>query len=116
MSKLAGLCLVVLGGGLAYTGYQEVQAPTYLTSYAAYSSVILGGLLMLAGIGHFLAPHKSFLLSVPLLLVFQVHMYCVALFYDVKKIGVFLGGFLVASFLIMIISYLGYRRHGSQAS
>jgi len=72
--------------------------------------VLLGFLMMAGGAGHFRAPHKSFLFSIPVLVTFQLHVYCIALFYNVQKLPMFLTAFVVASLLILFLSYLGYRR------
>jgi hypothetical protein len=110
MSKLAGILLILFGAATVYLGVKETSTPSnFLTPYGAWSSIILGSLMILAGFAHFRAPHKSFLVSVPILLAFQLHVYCLALFYDVKNLPLFLGAFVFASFLILIISYLGYR-------
>lgn len=110
MSKIAGILLILFGAATAFFfGVKEVNQPTNLTPYGAWSSIILGSLMVLAGLGHFRAPHKSFLISVPILLAFQLHVYCMALFYDVKNLPLFLGAFVFASLLILIVSYLGYR-------
>ncbi len=109
MSKVAGLLLIILGAGIAYVGLTELLNPGQLTTYGAASSVVLGLLVVVAGLGHFKAPHKAFLLGVPVLVAFQLHAYCMALFFDVKNLPLFLGGFLVASALIILLSYNGYR-------
>ena len=114
MSKVAGFVLLIFGVVIAYVGVREILHAEFLTPFAAYSSVAFGILLCVAGLGHFRAPHKSFLISVPVLLAFQLHMYCIALFYDVKNPGVFLGSFAVASFLILYLSYLGYRHQAAE--
>jgi len=66
--------------------------------------------MIAAGAGHFRAPHKAFIISVPVLLTFQLHVYCMALFYNVQNLAMFLVAFVVASLLILFLSYLGYRR------
>jgi hypothetical protein len=117
MSKVAGILLILFGAATAFLGVKEVNQPSNLiTPYGAWSSIILGSLMVLAGFGHFRAPHKSFLISVPILLAFQLHVYCMALFYDVKNLPLFLGAFLFASVLILIVSYLGYRAKTVEAA
>ena len=110
MSKVAGILLILFGAATTLLGVKEVVMPSnLLTPFGAWSSIILGLLMIMAGLGHFRAPHKAFLISVPILLAFQLHVYCMALFYDVKNLPLFLGAFVFASFLILIVSYLGYR-------
>ncbi|MCI0414526.1 hypothetical protein L0222_17250 [bacterium] len=110
MSKIAGILLILFGAATAFLGIKEVHQPSnLLTPYGAWSSIVLGSLMVLAGVAHFRAPHKSFLVSVPILLAFQLHVYCIALFYDVKNLPMFLGAHVLASLLILVFSYLGYR-------
>lgn len=110
MSKIAGIFLLLLGAGSVYIGIREINHLDQLTPYAAWSSVVLGLLMMLAGAGHFRAPHKAFLFSIPVVLTFQLHVYCLALFYSVRNIPLLLGKFIAASLLILLLSYIGYRR------
>jgi uncharacterized membrane protein HdeD (DUF308 family) len=117
MSKVAGILLILFGAATAFLGVKELATPSnLLTPYGAWSSIVLGSLMILAGFGHFRAPHKSFLVSVPILLAFQLHVYCIALFYDVKNLPLFLGAFVFASVLILIVSYLGYHRSAVRAA
>lgn len=110
MAKLlAGTLLIFLGAGAVFIGWQEWTFPVALSTYGSLTTLTLGILMMLAGILHFRAPHKSFLLSLALLLVFQIHLYSLALFYDVENLFVFLGGFLIASILILLLSYRSYQ-------
>jgi amino acid transporter len=110
MSKLAGILLFLFGAATIVIGIREIRHLDQLTPYAAWTSVGLGLLMAIAGVGHFRAPHKSFILSIPVLLAFQLQVYCFALFYDVKNLPIFLTSFLVSSALILLLSYLGYRR------
>ena len=110
MSKLAGILLSLFGAATIFIGIREIAHLDQLTPYAAWTSVGLGFLMLIAGVGHFRAPHKSFILSIPVLLAFQLQVYCFALFYDVKKLPIFLTSFLVSSALILLLSYMGYKR------
>ena len=100
---IAGALTVLLGA-------KEVGHYSQLTPYASWSSIALGAIMVLAGLAHFRAPHKSFLVSVPILVTFIVHVYCIGLFYNVSNLGLFLAGHAVAALLILVLSYLGYRR------
>jgi amino acid transporter len=110
MSKLAGTLLMLLGAAITFVGIREILHLDQLTPYAAWTSAGLGLLMILAGALHFRAPHKSFLLSIPVLLAFQFQVYCIALFYEVKNMPMFLSAFVISSFLVMLLSYLGYRQ------
>ena len=107
--------MILFGAGVGYKALLETMNPAHLTPYGAYSTVALGFLLMLAGLGHFRAPHKAFLISIPLLMMLQLQIYCIALFYDVKKVSLFLATFLIASVLILFLSYVGYHKRQAPA-
>ena len=110
MSKIAGILLILVGALTAFLGWKDITQPSPLTPYAAWSSIGLGTLMILVGIAHFRAPHKSFLISVPLLITFVIQVYCFGLFYDVKNLWVFVAGHAFAAAVILIFSYLGYKR------
>jgi amino acid transporter len=110
MSKVAGIFMLLLGAVSVVIGIREIKHLDQLTPYAAWSSVAMGGLMMLAGAAHFRAPHKAFLISIPIVLAFQFHVYCLALFYSVRSVPLLLGKFIAASLLILLLSYMGYRR------
>jgi hypothetical protein len=108
VGKVAGIFLILLGATSILIGVNEIRNPNLLTTYAAWTSVGLGVLLVLGGLGHFRAPHKAFLLSLPVLLAFQLQVYCLALFYEIRNVPLFLGAFIVASVLILVLSYRGF--------
>jgi hypothetical protein len=110
MSKVAGILLSLFGAATVLIGIREITHLDQLTPYAAWTSAGLGLLMVIAGAGHFRAPHKAFILSIPVLLAFQLQVYCFALFYDVKNLPIFLTSFVISSALILLLSYLGYRR------
>jgi hypothetical protein len=109
ISKVAGVFLILLGASSIMIGTTEIRHPDQLTAYAAWTSIGLGILLVLGGLGHFRAPHKAFLISLPLLLAFQLQVYCVALFFEIRNIPLFLGAFVLASILILFLSYRGFQ-------
>jgi amino acid transporter len=115
MSKLAGTIMILVGLATILLGIKEINKPDQLTSYAAWSSVGLGVIIALAGAAHFRAPHKAFLISVPILITFVIHMYCVALFFNVQKMQLFVWGHIAAAVLILVLSYTGYRRRSLAA-
>ena len=110
MSKLAGILLLLLGAATVYVGLREIYHLDQLTPYAAWSSVVLGLLMMISGAGHFRAPHKAFLISIPILLTFQMHVYSLGLFYNIENMRMLQVAFVAASFLIWLLSFIGYRR------
>ena len=116
MSKLAGTLLILVGLATILLGIKEISRPDQLTSYAAWSSLVLGAILALAGAAHFRAPHKAFLISIPVLITFVIHMYSVGLFYNVQKLQLFLWGHIAAALLILALSYAGYRRRNVPAA
>lgn len=75
MSAIAGVLLIIYGAGAAYFGWMELQHQNLLSHVAAYSTLGIGGALILAGLAHFVAPHKAFLMSVPLLMYFHFQVY-----------------------------------------
>ena len=108
--------MILVGLATILLGVKEINKPDQLTSYAAWSSVGLGLIIALAGAAHFRAPHKAFLISIPVLITFVIHMYCVALFYNVQKLQLFLWGHIAAVVVILALSYAGYRRRSAPAS
>jgi hypothetical protein len=110
MSKLAGILLIVLGVLTILVGINDLNQSKFLTPYAAWSSIALGLIIALAGFGHFRAPHKSFLLSVPVLITFIIQAYSLGLFYDVRNLSLFVAGHAIAALIILVISYMGYKR------
>jgi hypothetical protein len=108
MSRVAGICLIILSIGTGILGIQEILHPDQLTRYAAYSTVLIGFLLFLAGIAHFKAPHKAFLMTIPFLIYFHIQMYSNAIFYFNNPRWIFQGLLMMASLLILYLSYHGY--------
>ncbi len=102
--------MILLGVLTILVGVKEINPPSQLTRYAAWSSIGLGAFILFAGLGHFRAPHKSFLISIPILITFIIHVYCLGLFYNVKNLTLFLGGHILAVIMILVLSYLGYRK------
>ena len=113
---MAGIFLLLLGAVSVVIGIREINHLDQLTPYAAWSSVALGLLMMLAGAAHFRAPHKAFLVSIPIVLAFQLHVYCLALFYSVRSVPILLTKFVAASLLILFLSYIGYKKTQAAAS
>lgn len=110
MSAIAGLLLIFYGGVTAYLGYSEIVTPKLLTTFAAYVTAVVGVTLILAGLVHFKAPHKAFLLTMPLLLYFHIQMYYNAIFYFARPVWPHQLSLLLISVLILGLSYYGYRK------
>ena len=110
MSKLAGTLIIFVGLATILLGVKEITHPDQLTPYARWSSLGLGVIIVLAGAAHFRAPHKAFLLSIPILITFVVHIYSIGLFYNIQKLHLFLWGHIAAVALILLLSYTGYRQ------
>jgi len=109
MSGIAGILLMIYGGITAYLGYREKTAQIHLlTPFATYVTIALGVLLILAGAAHFKAPHKAFLMTVPLLIYFHVQNYFNAIFYFAAPMWPQQLSLLGISFGILGLSYLGY--------
>ena len=109
MSAIAGLFLMLYGAGAAYLGVMEIMHPDQLTKIAAYSTAGIGAALLVVGIGHFIAPHKSFLLAIPLLAYFHVQNCVNTVFYlEQPRWGAQIV-FAFVSLLILYISYRGYK-------
>ena len=116
MSGLAGLLLLVYGAGSAYLGINEWKNPYMLTPYATYWTTGLGIFLILAGILHFKAPHKAFLASMLLLLLFHAQMYFNALFYFARPMWPQQLSLMAVSIVIVLLSYFGYASSGGSGS
>lgn len=110
MSKIAGILLILLGGAMIFVGSREFNSPVHLTPYAAWSSMGLGVIMALTGFGHFRAPHKSFLISVPVLITFVLQTYSIGLFFNVQNLLLFVGGHILLAGMILFLSYSGYRK------
>lgn len=102
--------MILVGLATILLGVKEITQPDQLTPYARWSCLGLGVIIALAGAAHFRAPHKAFLLSIPILITFVVHIYSIGLFYNVQKLQVFVWGHIAAVVLILLLSYAGYRR------
>lgn len=108
MSRAAGILLILLGLGTVGLAVREMLHPDQLTRYATYSTGLIGMLLMFAGLAHFKAPHKAFLMSIPFLIAFQVQMYSNALFYFNDPRWMYQVLLLTSSVIILALSYCGY--------
>lgn len=108
MSRVAGIILIVYGIAAAYVGINEFLHPDQLTTFAMYGCIAVGVLLFLAGVAHFTAPHKAFLMSIPLVLYFQFQAYVVTQFYLEDARWVYQGGLFAVSLVVLFLSYLGY--------
>ena len=118
MSKVAGFLLLVLGAVTAYVGASEMYLTEtkHLTHIAIYSTLGIGAALAVAGLAHFVAPHKAFLLSVPLLAYLQVQCAIDAVFFFEKPVWPAQLALLVASALILLLSYRGYKAKQAAAA
>jgi hypothetical protein len=115
MSAIAGLLLILYGAASIYIGMRELMHPNLLTHTVAYSTAGIGAGLALVGLGHFVAPHKSFLLAVPMLLYFNVQSYIDVIFYFEKPQWPFHATLLVVSALTLFLSYKGYKAKAAAA-
>ena len=95
----------------AYFGFNELTHPVHLTHIAALSTLGIGGALFAVGLAHFVAPHKAFLLSIPLLLYFHLQMFVDgAIFQELdQNMWKFQAAMIVVSGLILFLSYRGYK-------
>jgi len=109
MLMVAAIIIVLLGGGGFGLGLSEILHPNMLTTTAARSTAGIGFLLMIIALLHFRAPHKSFLLSIPLLAYFNVQMYLDCLFYFGRPLWPYLAIVAVLSIVAMICSYRAYK-------
>ena len=110
MSAVAGLLLIVYGSVTGYLVRGELIRPIALTPFAAFITTVLAIFLILAGLAHFKAPHKAFLVSTLLLVYLHVQMYFNALFYFARPLWPQQISLLAISALILMLSYLGYSR------
>jgi hypothetical protein len=118
MSALAGFLLILYGAAAAYVGYDELYVThlQHLTKVAAFSTLGIGGVLAAVGLAHFVAPHKAFLMSIPMLLYFHVQCFIDASFFFAEPRYPFQLGLIVFSFLIVILSYRGYKAKQATAT
>lgn len=114
MLTLAATIIVLLGGLSFGLGLSEILHPNMLTTTAARSTTGIGFLLMIIALLHFRAPHKSFLLSIPLLAYFNVQMYFDSLFYFGKPLWQYQTILLVISILALLLSYKAYRKSAEE--
>ncbi len=98
------------GAVSGYLGYIEIVTPKLLTTFAAYVTTAVGALLFLAGLAHFKAPHKAFLITIPLLIYFHLQMYFNAIFYFARPLWPQQLSLLLISALILGLSTYGYRK------
>jgi hypothetical protein len=110
MSWIAGIILMIYGGWTAYVGAQEVFHPSELTRFGAFATTALGLFLLLVGLGHFKAPHKAFLTSIPLLIAFHIQMYFNKLIYFDDPKWSYQVTLLAITLVAMTMSYLGYSK------
>src|SRR5262245_59613675 len=110
MSWIAGIILMIYGGWTAYVGFNEIAHPAELTRFAAFATTALGIFLLLVGLGHFKAPHKAFLTSIPLLIAFHIQMYFNKLIYFDDAKWSYQICLLAISVIAMTLSYFGYSR------
>ena len=108
MSRIAGLLLILLGLATVWMAVREILHPNLLTTYGAYTTAVIGGLVIIAGLAHFKAPHKAFLMSIPFLIALQIQMYSNALFYFDDPRWPYQALLLATSVIILTLSYLGY--------
>lgn len=107
---------MIYGAAAAYLGWTELQAPHLLTPTAAYSTLGIGAALIVAGLAHFKAPHKAFLLSILLLAYFHVQCYIdLTMMYPDPK-WAYQAALVVGSAIILFLSYRGYKAKQAQAA
>ncbi len=111
---VASTIIVLFGGASFGLGLSEILHPNLLTTTAARSTAGIGFLLIIIALLHFRAPHKSFLLSVPLLAYFNVQMYLDCLFYFGRPLWPYLAILAVLSILALICSYKAYRKSAEE--
>ena len=118
MSAIAGVLLIIYGAGAAYFGWMEYHQQNLLSHVAAISTLGIGGALILAGLAHFVAPHKAFLLSVPLLLYFHFQAYIDAMHInpDGNPMWQLQGAMIGISLVILMLSYRGYKAKQAAAA
>jgi hypothetical protein len=108
MSKLAGVLLFVLGCGGAYFGISEISHQVLLTKFAAFTTGGVGVGLCLVGLMHFVAPHKAFLSSIPLLITMLGIAYTDLSFYFARTEWKYLAILVGICVVILTLSYRGY--------
>jgi hypothetical protein len=108
MSAVAGILLILLGGASLALGGNEILNPNHFPPLAARTTAGLGLVLIVVGLLHFRAPHKAFLISIPVLLYFHIQMYFNCLYYFNDPRWGYQGGFALISILVLILSYKGY--------
>jgi hypothetical protein len=114
LTTIAATIIVLLGGFSLGFGLSEILHPNMLTATAARSTAGIGFLLMMVALLHFRAPHKSFLLSIPLLGYFNVQMYFDCMFYFGKPLLQYQAILLVISILALILSYKAYQQSAEE--
>ena len=114
MLMVASTIIVLLGGGAFGLGLSEILHPNLLTTTAARSTAGIGFLLIIIALLHFRAPHKSFLLSVPLLAYFNVQMYLDFLFYFGRPLWLYQATIAALSIFALICSYKAYQKSAEE--
>jgi len=114
MLMVAATIIVILGGGAFGLGLSEILHPNMLTTTAAQSTAAVGFLLVLIALLHFRAPHKSFLLSIPLLAYLNVQLYLNCLFYFSRPLWPYLAIIAVFSIIALICSYSAYKKSAGE--
>ena len=110
MSWIAGVILICYGVWTAYAGVREISHPAELTRFGAFATTALGAFLFLVGLGHFKAPHKAFLTSIPLLIAFHIQMYFNKYIYFGDPKWSYQVTLLAISAVALVLSYFGYSR------
>jgi hypothetical protein len=110
MSRIAGIILMIYGVWTTYTGVNEISHPAELTRFGAFATTALGVFLSLVGLGHFKAPHKAFLTSIPLLLAFHIQMYFNKIIYLGDPQWLYQLTLIAISLVTLTLSYFGYSR------
>jgi hypothetical protein len=114
MLMVAATIIVLFGGAALGLGLSEILHPNLLTTTAARSTAGIGILLIIIALLHFRAPHKSFLLSVPLLAYFNVQMYLDCLFYFGRPLWPYQAIIAALSILALICSYKAYLKSAGE--
>jgi hypothetical protein len=110
MSWIAGIILMIYGVWTTSTGVNEISHPAQLTRFGAFATTALGAFLFMVGLGHFKAPHKAFLTSIPLLLAFHIQMYFNKIIYLGDPQWLYQLTLVGISLIALTLSYLGYSR------
>ena len=108
--------LIVYGAVAGYVGWLDLRLHHVLTPNASYATLGIGADLVAVGLGHFVAPHKSFLLAVPLLLYFHFQCYADAIMKFGNPEWPYQGCLLVVSAIILLLSYRGYKAKQAAAT